>query len=258
MTPRTGPAQHASVEELADAAEGLLGADAAAQLRQHLSTCAECRARNADLGEVGALLAAVPAPAMPASVVARLNAAVRQEQQRREPLSASVGAEPAPTVGPRVHRVTGPPYGTKARPHPSLGRFGADLRKVSAGRRWGIPVLAAAAAAAVVGFGTYVLSAGLGLDEPPAVSVTVNNGQLGPQASALRQRTDLEPHRFSQAWWCARRVTDAPIVGLATIRSGGEPALLVYTRTDRGPQATVVRGCDRGDPQAGPSVLLGR
>ena len=269
---RPGPDRHPSTEALARAAEGLLDPDTGAELEQHLTGCAACRAQHATLNRLGALLGASASP-MPADVASRLRGVVTAEQRRREQLGGLTTAEASPSspaeetrqvvtalpVGRGVDpAIPAHPYGTRARPHPGLGRFGADLRKVSAGRRWALPALAAAAVALVVGCGTYVLSATLGLNEPPSVAVAIGSGQLGPQAQALRQRTDLEPHRFSQAWWCARRVTDAPIVGLASIRSAGEPALLVYTRSGRGVQATVVRGCDRSEPQAGPSVLLGR
>ncbi len=247
--------RHPAAQELARAAEGLLEPTAAAGLDQHVNGCAECQDRRAGLQRVSLLLADVPAPVLPAALADQLNAVLRREQQRRErPAPQTEGA----TVATAARNRTGDgPYGSAGRPHPSLGRFGADLRKVSAGRRWGVPVLAAAVAAAVVGCGTYVLSASLGLNEPPSASVALSSGQLGAQASALRQRVDLQPHRFSQAWWCARRVVDAPIVGLASIRADGEPAVLVYTRAGADTRVTVVTGCDRGDPQAGPSVLVG-
>jgi anti-sigma factor RsiW len=243
---------HPALEVLADAAEGLLDPATAAEVEAHLAGCPACRADQAELAAVPALLAAAPAPPMPAAVADRLAAVLAGEQAQRAGAGALqlVGSS-RPTPARRRSRL---PYGTRARPHPDLGRFGADLSKVSAGRRWGLPALAAAVAAVLVGFGGYVLSATLGLNEPPTVSVSTSPGQLGPQARQLLSTSDVDPHRFSQAWWCARRATDQRIVGLASTSSAGRPALLVYVHTPAGLGVTVVTGCDTADPTAAPWV----
>ena len=72
-----------------------------------------------------------------------------------------------------------------------MGNFGAN-RPAKSTRRWLVPALAAAAAAAIVGFGAYVASATAGLNEPPVVAA-VNSTQLGKQASALQQAADIDP-----------------------------------------------------------------
>jgi hypothetical protein len=150
------------------------------------------------------------------------------------------------------------PYGTRRRLHPSLGRqFGEDLRRVSPGRRWGMPVLAAAAAALVLGFVAYVASATLGLDEPPTVSLSTSPARLVAEANALRARTDVDPHRFSQAWWCARRATGGRIIGLASTTTGAEPAVLVYARSADGLGVQVVTGCGTGDLTTTPWQRIG-
>ena len=128
---------------------------------------------------------------------------------------------------------------------------------MSPGRRWGLPVLAAAAAALVLGFVAYVASATLGLNEPPAVSISTVPGQLVDQARELRERTDLDPHRFSSAWWCARQVSTGRIVGLASTTGGSEPAVLVYVRRSDGLGVQVVTGCGTGDPVSTPWQRLG-
>lgn len=123
-----------------------------------------------------------------------------------------------------------PPGGSR---RPTLGTFGADLDKPRKSR-WVVPALAAAAAAAVVGFGAYVISA--------------------------RERASggLSPHRFSQAWGCARHVTDERITGLVSSTVDGMPALLVYTESGDSMHVTVVTGCGGGTPAAGPSAVLPR
>ena len=104
----------------------------------------------------------------------------------------------------------------------------------------------------------YVISAGVGLNEPPVVAA-VNSSDLATQARALEEANGgLSPHRFSQAWDCAREVTDRRITGLASSTVDGTPALLVYTESDRSTQVTVVTGCRAGTPAARQSATLPR
>ena len=235
---------HPSVEELADASEGLLSAEQAAAVAEHLTGCEDCRRRVAALRDVSAALAAEPRPVMPSTVADRLNSVLIEEAARRD------GTGPA---GPgEAER----PIPRAPRPRTTLGAFGHDQPKPSA-RRWIAPALVAAMAAVLVGFGGYVVSARVGLNEPPVVAA-VNSTELGPDATALEQVTDLDPHRFSRAWQCARRVTAGRIVGLASSTVDGIPALLVYTRSGGQVQVTVVTGCNGAEPSAGPSAVLSR
>ena len=245
---------HPTRDTLADAAEGLLAPAEAAVVEAHLAGCADCRAETAAFAEVGTVLAAVPSPAMPAHVVRRLADVVAAEQAARE---VSPVLHAVPGTGPDAPPVPRHPYGTRRRLHPSLGRFGEDLRRVSPGRRWGLPVLAAAAAALVLGFVAYVASATLGLNEPPTVAISTSPGQLVAQANELRERSDVDPHRFSSAWWCARQATDGRIAGLVSTTADGEPAVLVYVRTSDGLGVQLVTGCGTVDPTATPWQRLG-
>jgi hypothetical protein len=143
------------------------------------------------------------------------------------------------------------------KPRRTLGTFGEDLKK-SSKSRWALPALAAGAVAAVVGFGAYLISASAGLNEPPVVAA-INSSDLGLEPRALEQAArGLSPHRFSQAWGCARKVTDGRITGLAASRVDGMPALLVYTKSDGSTLVTVVIGCACDTPSAGPSAVLPR
>lgn len=245
---------HPSRDTLADAAEGLLRPEEARVVDAHAVGCADCRAAMSAFSEVSTILAAAPAGSMPTDVARRLGGVVAAEHAAREvsPLLHAV-----PGSGPDAPPVPRHPYGTRRRLHPSLGQFGEDLRRVSPGRRWGLPVLAAAAAALVLGFVAYVASATLGLNEPPTVSVSTSPGQLVSQAKDLRDRTDLDPHRFSQAWWCARRATTGRIVGLASTTAGPQPTVLVYLRSSDGLGVSVVTGCGGRDPVATPWQQIG-
>ena len=55
---------------------------------------------------------------------------------------------------------------------------------------------------------------------------------------ALQENADLSPHRFSEAWECAREVTAGRITAITSAVVDGQPALLVYTRSGEGPQVT--------------------
>ena len=222
--------QHLSIDELADAAEGLLDPKRAALAESHLAVCSHCQAQSEELREVTTTLRAEPTPAMPEAVAHRLNDAVAAESARRV---------------------------EAWKPRPTLGAFGQDLPRTPKAR-WVVPALAAAGLATVVGLGAYVISANAGLNEPPVVAA-VSGSDLGAQARALERASGgLSPHRFSDAWDCARKVTDGRITGLASSFVDGTPALLVYTKSDGSAQVTVVTGCGAGTPAAGPSAVLPR
>src|SRR4029453_3463075 len=117
-------AQHLSIDELADAAEGLLDPERATAAESHIARCPECRAQSDALQQVSATLRAGRAVAMPEAVAHRLNEVIAGESARR----------------------------TDAwKPKPTLGTFGQDLKKPSKSR-WALPALAAAALAGGGGF----------------------------------------------------------------------------------------------------------
>ena len=246
--PTRGSAEtgHPLLPELAEWDEGLADPERSRELQAHLSGCRECAETLTDLREVTHRLAAVPAPSMPPDVAARLAAVLAGEdvrRERRQQLRVAAGGGPDGS---------GPAGWTR----PTLGRFGEDLPRRSL-KRQALPLLAAAAFAAAVGFGGYVVSASAGLNEPPVVAA-VSSRSLGPQAGALARSTDLDPHRFSRAWQCAREVTDGRIVALASSTVDGTPALLVFTRTGATTLVTVVTGCETGRPQPGKSAEVSR
>jgi anti-sigma factor RsiW len=233
-------AAHPSLIELAELAEGVLDQPQATEVQDHLSGCANCQRSTTELRAVSTTLAAVPAPVMPAEVAARLDRVLAGEVVRR----TAVQPEPA-------EESVATPYSSRV----TLGAFGAGRPRRSV-RRTVRPALAAAAAAAVVGFGAYVASASAGLNEPPVVA-SVSSANLGTQAGALA-RAGLEPHRFSRAWQCARKATSGRIVGLASSTVDGTPALLVYLKSGATTEVVVVRGCAGGRPSAGPSDVVSR
>lgn len=75
-----GSAAHPSVDELADLHAGALDDERARQIMPHVRRCAECTAVLDALSAVQAELRALPLPPMPASVAARLDAALAAER----------------------------------------------------------------------------------------------------------------------------------------------------------------------------------
>lgn len=232
-------ADHPSIDDLADAAEGLLDPGRSRWVAEHLPGCATCQESAAALAAVSRTLAAAPAPTMPPAVAARLADAVAAESAHRSAISVPA----ARTVRPR--------------PRHSLGHF-ADRTPHPPWWRRLVPVLGVAATAAAVGLGGYVLSAAAGLNEPPVVGVALSTGDLAGGARALQASRDLDPHRFSDAWFCGRATTDGRITGLVRARVDGAPALLVYTREDGTSSVTVVTGCTSRLPSPTASAVLGR
>ncbi len=221
---------HPTVDELADLAVGELPADAAAAAEEHLAGCLACRTElaelRAELDLISGDLAALPPVTMPVTVAARLDRVLGGETS---------------TVTPFL------------RPAPLKAGATATYVKQTGVIRL---MLAAAVAAAVVGFGGYVLSATAGLNEPSAISpAQVHPEALGEQAKALAEARNLDPHLFSAAWRCAREVTSGRITGITPVYVAGEQNYLVYTRSNGQTYATLVTGCGE-EPTAGDRVRL--
>lgn len=190
-----------------------------------------------DTDRVRRLLAGAPSSRMPPEVAARLDGVLAEESRRRSEqrrVKGDFGVRPA-----RPLLVTDP---------------------VPAAPRWRRPAavaLVAAVTAASVGVAGYTLSAAAGLNEPVAGSaVTVRSADLAADARAVLAARDLSAHTFSGAWRCARTVTDGRITGLTRAVVDGNPALLVYTRTQGADWVTVVTGCPGPAAVAQNSVRL--
>ena len=217
-------AEHLSLDDLADFAVGELPADSAAAVREHLATCSSCRAEldqlGADLDQVTAELGAMGAdagrPTMPVTVAARLDRVLAGESDSQA--SGTGGG------------IGGDASGTPRRPATPL-KAPATATYV---KQTGVVrlMLAAAVAAAVVGFGGYLISASAGLNEPTALSPTqVHPMRWPPGEGPGGERATLMPHVFSAAWRCARKVTAGRITGITLVYVDGNQHYLVYTRS---------------------------
>lgn len=153
---------HADAQQLAAFREGLLPARKAAKIAAHLSSCPRCAEVDAQLAAVTTILARTPAPPMPASLAARLDAALAAEIARA-PMAASpsdaAAASPAgaaPPADAASRPAAASPPGADS-PVGAASPAGAPAPGERAGHRarpsrspWRLTPRLAAAAAAVV------------------------------------------------------------------------------------------------------------
>lgn len=147
---------HPDAGVLAEFQAGLITGRDGARISAHLTACSRCAGLAADLAELPALLAAVPGPAMPDAVTARLEAVLAEEALKRD----SSERAPAPAA---------PNQARSPRP-----RRHWDFRLVAQ------RVLAPAAAVAVLAAGGY----GLSLASSHSVSSSADSSGVASAASS--------------------------------------------------------------------------
>jgi hypothetical protein len=79
-----GQMTHLDTDVLAEFRAGLITGRRSTRIAAHLAVCDRCTVLSDQLAEVSALLAAVPAPAMPDGVARRLDTVLAAESSRRE------------------------------------------------------------------------------------------------------------------------------------------------------------------------------
>ena len=93
---------HLDTDVLAEFRAGLITGRRGAKIAVHLAGCDHCTALDDQLAGVSALLASVPAPAMPDGVAQRLDAALAAEVARKnDPERAGPEPSPEPAASPR-------------------------------------------------------------------------------------------------------------------------------------------------------------
>jgi len=209
--------RHVDEQTLAAFREGLLPARKATKITAHLATCQRCAEVDAQLAAVTTILARTPAPPMPASLAARLDAALAAEIARSAAASLS---EAASAAGAATPAGAAPPAGTAtpagapapasaaspagappdaAAPAPGRGgrRDGTAAGRDTAGRRdgpgrapWRLSLRLAAAAAAVVivAGGGYAVAhllspSGTGTSAGSSGAASSHGAIAGPSAS---------------------------------------------------------------------------
>ena len=213
---------HADAQQLAAFREGLLPARKAAKVAAHLSSCPRCAEVDAQLAAVTTILARTPAPPMPASLAARLDAALAAEIAR-SPVAASppdaaaasptgaappadAAARPSATAPPGADSPVGaaspagaPAPGERAghRTGPASGRDAAGRRARPSRSPWRLtPRLAAAAAAVVlVAGGGYAIArvALAGNSSEQSSSAGSSASRSAPSGSAVARAPEAAP-----------------------------------------------------------------
>jgi hypothetical protein len=95
---------HPDTDALAEFHAGLITGHRGARIADHLAECERCTALGAQLADVSALLAAIPAPAMPLGVANRLDAVLAAEVAEREKGNYSERARGDTSPEPRTPR----------------------------------------------------------------------------------------------------------------------------------------------------------
>jgi hypothetical protein len=217
--------RHVDEQTLAAFREGLLSARQAARITAHLATCQRCAEVDAQLAAVTTVLARTPAPPMPATLAARLDAALAAEIARSAAAAPSEAVSPAGAATPAgVASPAGapPPAGAPSpagetaagghagrRDRPPAGRDPAGRRGGSGRAPWRLSRRVAAAAAAAV-----VILAGGGY----AVAHALSAGHSGTSASAPGAASSRSA--ISKPALGPRPAPAAPAIVLPLIASG--------------------------------------
>jgi hypothetical protein len=145
-----GQMTHPDPDVLAEFRAGLGTGRRRARIASHLAACERCTGLSDQLGEIPALLAAAPAPAMPDAVAQRLESVLAAEVAQRDSSERTVGDPAHHRADDRAHQ--GAHQGARHRARsPRPGR-GWDFRLVA------LRVLAPAAGVLVLAAGGYGLS----------------------------------------------------------------------------------------------------
>ena len=275
-----GQTTHLDTEVLAEFDAGLITGRRGARIAAHLAGCDRCRARRDELAGVSAVLAAVPAQAMPDGVAQRLDQVLAAEvRHRNDPERARLDRPGHPASGARraAHRglrlvplrvlapaaavvLAGAGYGLSqlaggAGPQAASSSVAAGPANVSS------PANAAAGRAAV----PAVLPSSKGPAAQPQLMPKVSfsfvtsqtnflPGTLGPQAeAALRAAESAPATRAAPAavMTCVRNVVgSAHLLLVERARYQGQAATVIVLRTNQGEVAKVAgANCSAGPSQ---------
>jgi hypothetical protein len=141
-----GQMTHLDPDVLAEFRAGLGTGRRRARIASHLAACERCTGLSDQLGEIPALLAAVPAPAMPDAVAQRLESVLAAQAAQRDSSERTVGDSAHDPAHHPAHQ------GARHRVRSPRPRRGWDFRLVA------LRVLAPAAGVLVLAAGGYGLS----------------------------------------------------------------------------------------------------
>jgi len=184
-----GHPHHPGTEELAEFRAGATEAARSDQIAAHTAECPECAAVCERLDEVPAILASIPAPAMPGDLEARILAALAAEAGRATAAASSPSVSSA-TASPEAASTSASPEPSSAPLSPTVlpaASLSSAASRRRARRRQNVTaplgVLVAAAACLMLAFVGYRLSDTghpASSSAAPANSPTQNSPAAGP------------------------------------------------------------------------------
>jgi hypothetical protein len=270
--PEAGKKSHPESDVLAEFQAGLVTGRRRASIASHLAACERCAGLSDQLGEIPALLAAAPAPAMPADVARRLDLVLAAETAKRDSSERAVDDSPAhraSSPGPRrrwdlrlvTQRILVPAAAVVVL---AAGGFGLSrITGSSSSSSAASGTAATAAPSALPANGTA--GAGSGATRgSPAIKVPVNfpvvNSGIDYRRATLRQQLESELQRHAQraagpqvlasgsVKGCVQRVTQGTVPGTLVLveraHFQGQPAIvIVAVQGDHEAAWVVASGC---------------
>ena len=230
---------HPNSDVLAEFRAGLVTGRRRARVASHLAACERCTGLSDQLGEVSALLAAVPAPAMPDAVARRLDSVLAAEAAKRDFSERSAGdgsPDRAASPPPRRHwdfrlvalRVLAPAAGVLL-----LAAGGYGLSRIGVTSTSSEASGSAASAAAVPAAGTLPStgatsrSGALPAFEAPARFAVVTS-TTNYRHAILQQQLERELQRHAGAKGSAQELAPGPVKGcVLLVTKGISPGTLV-------------------------------
>lgn len=244
---------HPDTDVLAEFCAGLVTGRRSARLSAHLAACDRCTGVCDQLTEVSALLAAVPGPAMPEAVTARLEGVLAAEAAQRHDSERAVDPrfpDRAASRPPRRHRdfrlvglrVLAPAAAVAvlAAGVYGLSRVsGSSSSSSAASGTLATPAASAHAASAQAGSAAVPSDAGIGrpgmtpqIEAPIAYGVVTSQNNY--QRASLAQQLNTELQRHVQATGTAQELAPGPLRAcVVRVTKGTKPGTLVLLEKAR-------------------------
>jgi hypothetical protein len=281
VAPRAGQHSHPQSHVLAEFRAGLVTGRRHTSIASHLAACDHCAGLSDQLGEVSALLAAAPTPALPDNVARRLDLALAAEAAKKFSAERAVDDRPAHRAdgrGPRRHwdfRLVTQRILLPAAAVVVLAAGGFGLSRVTGASSSSSAAAGSQAAPAPAASAASVPSARAAAGQPasgttrhpgmiPAIEAPLNFQILNSQTNYLRSKlsrqlmTELQEHAESPAGpqtlaagpvkGCVLRVTRGTVPGTLVLveraHFQGQPAIVIVAVSGRQYQAWVAAsGC---------------
>ena len=245
---------HLETDVLAEFRAGLVTGRRGTKIAAHLAGCDRCTALDDQLAGVSALLASVPAPAMPDSVAQRLDTVLAAEVTRKNyperggldrPGETSARDRPARTRGFRLAtwRVLVPVAAAVVLAAGGFGlsQMGGSTASQSAASSAGT-ALSSAAGSAAPAAGRANPPAAAPLFPAPSAHSQLKRQVVSLSPATLRQSVEAELQRppasrptkasSSQLLGCLRHLAGgAPLELVESIQFSGQPATIIVART---------------------------